>query len=45
MIAASAHALDLGWPELGTFLLANAIVFWICFPKVWQDIRRWRAGS
>ncbi|MFN7143221.1 MAG: hypothetical protein ACK4YP_05550 [Myxococcota bacterium] len=31
-----------GWPEIGVFLLANAIVFYICFPKLWQDIKRWR---
>lgn len=39
------RALDWGWPEIGVFLLANVIIFWICFPKVWRDIQRWRAGS
>jgi hypothetical protein len=31
-----------GWPEIGTFLLANAIIIYICAPKLLRDIRRWR---
>lgn len=39
----AAPALVTGLPEIGIFLLANAIIFFICFPKLWRDIRRWRA--
>jgi len=35
--------LVLGWPELGVFLLANAIIVWICAPRLLVDIRRWIA--
>jgi hypothetical protein len=31
-----------GWSEVGIFLLANAIIWAICFPRVWADIRKWR---
>ena len=40
MILAPFHA---GWPEIGIFVLANAIIFWICLPPLLNDIRRWRA--
>lgn len=30
-----------GWPELGFFLLANAIIFWIIGGKLWGDVKRW----
>lgn len=45
MIAVTQPALAIGWPEFGIFMLANAIIFWICFPKLWQDIVRWRKGG
>jgi hypothetical protein len=32
-----------GAPELFFFLLANAIIWAICFPRVWKDLRKWRA--
>lgn len=44
MIGVTQAAFQVGWPELGVFMLANAIIFWICFPKLWRDIKRWRAG-
>lgn len=28
--------------EIGVFLLANAIIIWICLPPLLRDIRRWR---
>lgn len=31
--------------EIGVFVLANAIIVWICAPKLLQDIRRWRKGG
>ena len=34
--------LILGAGEFGMFLLANAIIVWICAPKLLGDIRRWR---
>lgn len=30
-------------PELAFFLLANAIIWGICFPRVWVDLKKWRA--
>lgn len=32
-----------GLPELGVFLLANAIIFYIIGAKLWADIKRWTA--
>jgi hypothetical protein len=43
-MVAAIQTLEWGWPEIGTFLLANAVIFWICFPKVWLDIQKWRAA-
>lgn len=37
--------LVIGWPEIGIFLLANAIIIWICAPRLWRDIVTWRRGS
>lgn len=33
--------LTIGWMEIGTFLLANVIIIWICAPRLIGDIRRW----
>ena len=35
--------LVIGWPEMGWFLLANAIIVWICAPRLLRDIRGWLA--
>lgn len=35
--------LVLGWPELATFALANAIIIWICAPRLVRDVRGWLA--
>ena len=35
--------LVLGWTEIGIFLLANAIIIWICAPRLLRDIVGWRA--
>lgn len=35
--------LVIGWPEIGWFLLANAIIVWICAPRLLRDIRGWIA--
>ncbi len=45
MIAVVQPPLAVGWPEFATFMLANAIIFYICFGKLWQDIKRWRRGE
>ena len=37
--------LVLGWPEIGIFLLANAIIIAICAPRLWKDILAWRRES
>jgi hypothetical protein len=45
MFAVVHPPLVFGWPEIATFMLANAIIFWICFPKLWVDIKRWRKDA
>lgn len=40
-VAASPPAFVFGLPELGVFLLANAIIFYIIGAKLWADIKRW----
>ena len=42
MIGVAQPPLVIGWPEFGTFLLANVVIFYICFGKLWADIKRWR---
>jgi hypothetical protein len=36
------YPLSIGWTEIGIFMLANSIIFYICFGKLWEDIKRWR---
>lgn len=43
MLAVAQPALSVGWPEFGLFMLANAIIFYICFGRLWLDIKRWAA--
>lgn len=31
----------IGWPEIGTWMLANVIVFYFIGSKLWADIKRW----
>jgi hypothetical protein len=45
MIGVIQSPLDVGPAEIGIFLLANAIIFYICFPKLWKDMKRWRRGE
>jgi len=45
MIGVVQPPLVIGWTEFGTFMLANVIIFAICFPKLWRDIVRWRRGG
>ena len=34
-----------GWRELAWFLMANVVIFYICFGKLWEDIKRWTRRS
>jgi hypothetical protein len=43
IVAVTEPPVIVGWPEFGIFMLANAIIWGICFPKLWVDIKRWRA--
>ena len=43
MIGVTQPPLVVGWPEFGVFMLANAIIFYICFGKLWVDMKRWWA--
>ena len=45
MIAVIQPPLVVGWTEFGVFMLANAIIFYICFGKLWEDMKRWRKGA
>ncbi len=45
LLGVTQPALSIGPVEIGVFLLANAIIFYICFGKLWADIKRWRRGQ
>jgi hypothetical protein len=43
MIGVTQPPLVIGSHELAVFLLANVVIFYFCFGKLWVDIKRvWR---
>jgi hypothetical protein len=40
----AAPPLVLDGTVIGVFLLANAIIIWICAPRFWKDVLAWRRG-